>query len=286
MLGPIGWGINIFVENYPNEDQGCFCKGYQRMVVWDCAIIGSLLGREFKTCLIGNHLGSTPDAFDMRSFLKKKGCNLIEVGSEPTSPPVDIVIHSMMSTTRTWFSNISPPPVNIISGILQSEFHDSVDIIYSDHWMTWTDASQLFDELQKRNRLIYYNVGDCSDPSPIRTLLNNNDAPCILQISLKGEFQTNDLPTLFSLKSNQTVIITRGEQDVLLVSGSTIRSFNVVPISHVNTTGAGALFSSAVISFLSRDLGNWIERVDEAITYGIESTRDILKNELDRSFMF
>jgi hypothetical protein len=276
LIGPLGMGINFKVENYPQEDNGCMSKSYHQSIVWDCGIIAKLVNQNFSTSLFCNSLGNSIFGMEIKQEFGLF-TNLHEVGSTPESPPIDIIINSDQNT-RTWISNIKPPKLDDLKFELQKHEEENPLLIYCDFWQEMNTGNNSFQVLEHFHKpILFLNVGDCDSLEIISDVVNkfSCNTNVILQISYKKEIIYEEFMKYFSA-DNLFAIITRGNLDVLFFSKNYKQQFKVKELHNINTTGAGAIFSAAIIKrlcFSAKRLTNF----DKVINDSIEETNCCLQ---------
>jgi hypothetical protein len=272
----------LSVEQYPLENQGCFCRDYRRALVWDCAIVSQLLESASRQRLFGNSLGNTPEATDVRRKITSEECSLVEIGPNPTSPPVDVVIQAQES--RTWISNIKPPDIESLLASLAAFYCiERPSVVYTDQWMGVHEIRHYVAYLSHISpKLLYYNVGDCSNTQMVLEILRFLRGPVVIQMSLKDDTQLDKLSEL-AVGEKQVVIITRDSRSVIVVQTSSISEVPVWPLQSVITTGAGAIFSASMIDFLSGRLDDWLPLIPKAVSHSVACTRTTLM-ERERAY--
>ena len=282
LIGPIGLDMILQVEEYPKENTGGFCQEIRIGIGWDAAIIAQSLDIQHKV-LFGNHIGFSEDAQKARSKLKNLCDQFIEVGDEPSSPMLNIIISSKMGT-RTWFSNVQPPASNDLIPVMKTILPTAAPgIIYSDHWETAENVNDLWHFLgETQAALVFYNWGDYGCFSEIKSLLDVFKF-IVVQISLKNIDDLQQLKEI-PLLSTQFLLITRDQNSVLLLGSNIIEEFPVMPIHRIDTTGAGGIFSGSVISNLLPYFGDWSLHISQILPLAISNTHKILEEGHSRLY--
>jgi hypothetical protein len=256
LIGPLGLGHHIRVEDMPTEDSGSFCKSYKRTVVWDAALVSLFSGKTFGCSFVSNKIGNFSDSLEIRRILQANNVSHAEVGTNPVHMPSDFIISTSTSSTRTWFSAITPPSYQELGEFI-SAYSDEFDVLYSDHWMQMADFACYVQLIKDKGaHAIWYNVGDWEDISQIPFICSQFDATnTVIQLSLKSTVETSLLTSLFSafeVPQPVRLVITRGENEIIV---KTAKDLRVLPVRRVNateTTGAGAYFAA---EFLRRMIG-------------------------------
>lgn len=274
IIGPLGVGLNTWVESFPEEDRGCFSESFYQSLVWDGSIVAKLIHNlPVTTKLFGNNLGESLFSGVFRKEFQGI-LQLREVGDHPNTPPIDLLINTF-SGTRTWVSSITPPPLSDLLMELTKLQSDNPLFIYCDYWKE--SGKESFDILQEFTpKLFFLNIGDCNSLQLAVDILNrfNSKTQIIAQTSIK-ETISLDLTRTLNLSENKILIVTQGHQDLFVLHNDKAKSYKVKKIDKAFATGAGAIFSASVIRFLHHNDYN-LKFLDSIIEESIETTRIVL----------
>ncbi|MBI5848506.1 MAG: hypothetical protein HZB31_11275 [Nitrospirae bacterium] len=230
--------------------------------------------------LFGNNLGNSIEARDLRKRLNSDGHILVEIGSDPPSPPMDLIIQSN-NGSRTWISNIIPPKLEELVLTLKKYKAESPDIIYTDHWLDTCDIKPYFAEFGVFSpKLLYCNAGDCNELGAVNRLSEYLNVPGIIQVSLKIQVEMQDLAKQIKPRRQHAIVLTRDSKNIFIMWNDTIHEVQVEPLYDIRTTGAGAIFSARIIDYLAKRISDWQSYILQAVSYSTAHTMLALKKNI------
>ena len=278
MIGPVGYDIYVYIDAYPKEDDGCYINTYKKAVTADAAIISLLLNSKYHIRLLADGLGHDADANLVRLKINSEKRQLTEINPKNPDSSFGFVI-STKNGSRTWISNIRFPKAHDLNTLIATLItKEKPDVLYLDCWKSDLYGYKFLQNLDNLHaQLNYVNIGDSNDFSiPTMSILNNLDK-VVLQISVKDSRSLKTTFQSLKLKENQYILFTRGGDSLITYAGNTIKEFPVRSLTGIDSTGAGAIFTSSVLNFLAKDMYHWPDLIDSAVMDAISHTYNRLQ---------
>lgn len=243
------------LSNLPEPDGGAFAREHTTTVGGVAANVGSALTALDRDVGIISRLGTNGDE-EIKTTLRTRGLDIARIRSGPEESSYTLILRGPTGERMVVAGGQSVPHLRLDS--TDMAYLADANVVFSSAYAPDAVVSELVAARERGeiSTLVFDLAGPLSElegrattPATIDRLLSVADLFVVGEVAARSYFDGSIEDAIDALKSRNCsrAAVTCGEDGAVLLDGETVVDVPAIPVSVVDTTGAGDAFTAGLI---------------------------------------